>query len=577
MQFDYTAAGSTTDKTFSLTSNDITADIIIDATENFLLSKDGTTFTSSIIYTLSEANNITNTVYVRFAPARNDQNFNGTTTINTLGLSSVISLKGSSIDVAKTLEVVNWNVEWFGSTSFGPPNKDRQEQNVRTILQNMGADLYGLVEVVDTARLGNVVRQMPGYAYIVGNFGSHVNPYVTSPIPISEAQKLAFVYKTSVFSNIDTTTLLSRGVNTPEDLNNPSYNYWASGRYPFMMSADVTLDGVSRNIKFILVHAKANTSPTITSYNRRKAGADELHTLLNANYSSDNIVILGDFNDDLDQTITDGVNPPTTSYISFTGDNVNFSPITLELSNAGKTSTISYNDVIDHVVVSNEMKAYYMNSTANILNDVSTLVSGYGTTTSDHYPVFSRFAFDASLLPVKLASFDGEQQTDKILLNWISKNEVNSKEFIIERSKDGRSFTPISSLPSVGNSNTAFNYSYIDHYPLDGNNFYRLKQIDKDSKWEYSKVIRVYFKTQLQIILQPNPATKFVEVLFHGTNNASATIRLTDLNGRIVKQQVEKPVGHHPLRIDVSALHKGLYIITIILGDKIKTSKLVIK
>ena len=69
---------------------------------------------------------------------------------------------------------------------------------------------------------------------------------------------------------------------------------------------------------------------------------------------------LGDYNDDLDLTITAGITPPVTSYSAFTNDAVNFSALTLPLSLAGKKSTVSFNDVIDHVMVSNDMVPYYM-------------------------------------------------------------------------------------------------------------------------------------------------------------------------------------------------------------------------
>ena len=72
------------------------------------------------------------------------------------------------------------------------------------------------------------------------------------------------------------------------------------------MSADVTLNCVTKNIKFVLCHAKANTSPTATSYERRRQGADTLHYILNQLFPNDNIIVLGDINDDLDQSITAG-------------------------------------------------------------------------------------------------------------------------------------------------------------------------------------------------------------------------------------------------------------------------------
>ena len=164
------------------------------------------------------------------------------------------------------------------------------------------------------------------------------------------------------------------------------------------MTADVTLNCVTKKVNFILIHGKANTSPTATSYARRQAAANELRDTLLAFFPTDNIVILGDFNDDLDQSITAGFT--TTSYSSFTTDNVNFFSPTLALSLAGKKSTVSYNDVIDHVMLSNELQPFYLPASANILTDVTALISNYGNTTTDHYPVFTRYQFKNTTAPV---------------------------------------------------------------------------------------------------------------------------------------------------------------------------------
>jgi hypothetical protein len=398
VQFTYVANGSNATKTFSFIGNDLTDDVTVTSSGAFEVSKDGVSFSPSITYSVAEANNVNETVYVQFSPTQKNQDYNGTITVSTSSLSDIVSLKGTSIDPATTLEVVNWNIEWFGSTTLGPTNDNQQEQNVKTVLQNVGADIYGLLEVVDESRLANIVSQMPGYTYVIGNYGSHVNPPDLSGGPLSEAQKLAFVYKTSVFSNVSVRPLINN-----QNTSSVSYNNWSSGRYPLLMTADVTLNCVTKKINFILVHAKANTSPTATSYARRQASANELHDTIQTYFADENVIMLGDFNDDLDQTITAGINPPVTSYSSFTTDNVNFFSPTLSLSLAGKKSTVSYNDIIDHVMLSNEMQAYYMPSTANVLTDVTSLVSSYGSTTTDHYPVFTRYKFEAPAPPVVTA------------------------------------------------------------------------------------------------------------------------------------------------------------------------------
>ncbi len=400
IQFAFAASGTTADKTFSFTGNDLTNDLTLSAIGAFSLSKDGTSFSSSISYTIAEANNVLKTVYVRFAPTQNNQNFTGNISITTGDITQNVTVGGTSIDPVTTLEVVNWNIEWFGSTGNGPTNDPQQEQNVKTIFENLNADVYALTEIVSEERLAAVVAQMPGYSYVISNYGSHTNTSANPPSALATAQKMAFIYKTNVLSNVSTTALLSQGINSAADLSNPAYNYWASGRFPYMLTADVTLNCVTKQVRFVLVHGKANTSPTLESYNRRKRGADTLHYTLQQNYANDNVIILGDYNDDLDVTITAGINPPVTSYSIFTTDAANFTPVTLALSQAGKKSTVSYNDVIDHVTISNELNGDYLPGSANILTDVTSLVSNYGSTTSDHYPVFSRFRFNNTTAPV---------------------------------------------------------------------------------------------------------------------------------------------------------------------------------
>jgi predicted extracellular nuclease len=392
VQFGYAQAGGFSDKSFNFIGNDLTDDVTINSNGAFLLSKDGSTYSSSITYSAAVVNNINQSVFVRFAPMQDNLNYTGTITVSTSGLSNTITLNGTSIDPATTLEVVNWNMEWFGSTSLGPTDDDQQEKNAEIVIKNANADIYGLVEVVDESRLARIVSHMPGYAYVIGNFGSHVNPPETTGGPLGEAQKLAFVYKKSIFSNIETRPLINN-----QNTSSVSYNNWSSGRYPFLMKADVTLNGVTKTIDFVLIHSKANTSPTATSYARRQSAANELHDTLMTYFADANIMVLGDFNDDLDQSITAGFT--TTSYSSFTNDPTNFFSPTLALSIAGKKSTVSFNDVIDHVMLSNELQPFYMPGSATVLSDVSSLVSNYGTTTSDHYPVFTRYMFCKLTVP----------------------------------------------------------------------------------------------------------------------------------------------------------------------------------
>jgi hypothetical protein len=579
IEFFYAPPGNTVVKSFVVTGNDLTGGggINVNTTGVFEVSKDNNNFAASINFTEAEANDQAKTVWVRFAPNQANQNFTGAVTVSTAGaVDTSVAVKGTSIDPLKTLEVVNWNMEWFGSSdpTLGPSNKAQQKANAQTILPAIGADLYALVEVVDTAALGNIVRNsMPGYNYIICNYGSHGNPFESGASPVSSLQKEAFVYNTAVISNIDTTSLLSNGVNTAADLTNPNYSYWSSGRYPFMMTADVTLGGIVKRIHFVAVHAKANTSPTATSYDRRKNGAIALHDYLNTQYPNDPIVILGDFNDDLDSTITDGISPRYSSYKVFTDDAAAFSSPTLTaLSLTGKKSTVAYNDVIDHVVVSNELKPFFLNASATVLTDVASLVANYGSTTSDHYPIFTRFAFDAALLPVKMSSFTVVKNGKSALLEWKTTEETNSASFVVERSADGGNFTSRGTVMATGQASS---YQFTDASPLSGDNYYRLKQVDKDNKFSYSKVLKLNFGKDAAVRFSPNPASSYLHVTLENIGSA-LTVSLLDGNGRLVKQLILAQ-GTSSADISLAGVGRGVYTVRMISQSGVQTQKVVIQ
>jgi len=292
-----------------------------------------------------------------------------------------------------TLEVVSWNIEWFGSpaSANGPADKNLQEANVGKLLKWMNADLYGLVEVVDTMRMRRVVDFMGS-----GDFGYVISPYCTQATQPSgnawlTGQKMAFVYRKSVFSNVTTRGLMRNSATA-----NAS---WASGRFPFMLSATVTLEGVSRPMNFIVIHAKAGS--TQSDYDKRLAGAQELKDTLDLYYSTSMNLIIGDFNDALNTSIYPGTS--ITSYQPIVADSTDadhYKSITLPLGVQGQTSMIGYPNVIDNHVISNEVMPYFIRSSVKIMTDVVTQVSDYVTAknTSDHYPVLSRYDLNGTIL-----------------------------------------------------------------------------------------------------------------------------------------------------------------------------------
>jgi endonuclease/exonuclease/phosphatase family metal-dependent hydrolase len=321
------------------------------------------------------------------------------------GLFTVITLLSTAQSSNNTLDVVAWNIEWFGSTSNGPSNDNLQEQNVLKVLRYLNADIYGLCEVVDTMRLRRVVDSLGSqYSYRISDYCS----LAATPADADwlGGQKLAFIYNNNIFSNVSFRKFMGSS--------SQAYTNFASGRFPYLMNANVTINSITRNINFFMLHGKAGS--TTTDYNRRQAATIEMKDSLDLRYPSAINLIIGDFNDDFDQTISTG-SGTLSSYDALIKDSTDvdhYKSITLPLSYAGQASTLNYNDVIDHQVISNEASVFYVPGSAMIRTDVVNTVPNYVTTqnTSDHYPVFSQY--NLANMPTNIVSVSVGQLGVKI-------------------------------------------------------------------------------------------------------------------------------------------------------------------
>ncbi|ARS36602.1 hypothetical protein [Pontibacter actiniarum] len=146
-------------------------------------------------------------------------------------------------------------------------------------------------------------------------------------------------------------------------------------------------------------------------------------------------------------------------------------------------------------------------------------------------------------LPVELISFSGVASANGVALQWSTASEENNSHFEVERSADGKQFEQIGSVQGHGTSSVMQRYRHLDSRPLPGQNYYRLKQVDYDGQFEYSKVIAVAtaegLAKQLQIMLSPNPCR-------NGDCNVSlivpyqqreVLVQLQDLSGRVLFEQ----------------------------------------
>ncbi|RYY19524.1 MAG: T9SS type A sorting domain-containing protein [Cytophagaceae bacterium] len=406
--FGYQAVNTNGDRPLTVAGSDLTGGVTLTSSNPvFTLSKDGVTFGTTLALTQAEVNAQSKAVTVRFRPTTPSTSYSASVAITTAGTTvPSVTLTGDTYDVANTLELVNWNIEWFGSTGagLGPTDKVLQQANVTAGLTALKADVFALEEVVDTVRFRNVVAQLSAnlgvpYKYKVSDFGSYADDAADTDYP--GAQKLAFIYR----SDLVTPTAFQGLLRCSQATGCAGYTPWASGRFPYMMSANVTLNGVTKAVNFIVIHAKANATATSPNdYARRQTGAQLLKNLLDTTYPTANTVVVGDYNDVLNGTIATGVTPAVSSYNNFVADAANYVSISLPLAQAGLQSTVSYKTVIDNVIANRNMANYYINGTAAIRTDVAGAITNYATTTSDHYPVFTRYSFANTTTATKNSS-----------------------------------------------------------------------------------------------------------------------------------------------------------------------------
>lgn len=165
---------------------------------------------------------------------------------------------------------------------------------------------------------------------------------------------------------------------------------------------------------------------------------------------------------------------------------------------------------------------------------------------------------NSALLPVHLLSFTGTLQKGEVLLNWTSSAEINSQRFEIERSFDGNAFTKIGTVTASGNTQTNTNYHFTDVPGLSLVYYYRLRMVDRDGNFNYSKTIKLLAAGDgLQFKVSPNPASNILTIQWP-SNLGSVQLLLVDATGKTVRQ-IRPAAGVQQVQVAVKGLSPGAY------------------
>ncbi len=175
-----------------------------------------------------------------------------------------------------------------------------------------------------------------------------------------------------------------------------------------------------------------------------------------------------------------------------------------------------------------------------------------------------------SSLPVELISFIGTYEKNQIELTWQTGSEINNEKFEIEESQDGREFQKIGEIKGNGTTVERQAYSFTDKNPSNGISYYRLKQIDFDGQFEYSKMISIISKDDNGNVgaFYPNPSKSgFVNLNYNSQDDEAISISVFNVTGKLVDNQIQQVSnGENNLNFDFSHFNAGIYIVKI--GDE---------
>ncbi len=165
-----------------------------------------------------------------------------------------------------------------------------------------------------------------------------------------------------------------------------------------------------------------------------------------------------------------------------------------------------------------------------------------------------------SVLPVTLVTFEAEKNEDAIRLIWKTSSETNSDFFEIQRSRNAKDWESLGRVHSAGDSRGEAGYDYTDHDPFGGNNYYRLKMVDRDGTFALSQVRMIAWNKNVSAVF-PNPATDRLEL---DVKDWTKVVGVKVLNaGGVVLAERRGVTGAKEKHIPLAGFKSGSYMVRI--------------
>jgi predicted extracellular nuclease len=488
------------------------------------------------------------------------------------------------VGAAANLRVASFNVlNYFNGdgvgggfpTARGASNAaefGRQRNKIISAITQINADIVGLIEIENDGTGGNSAIQdlVNGLNAVLGaGTYSFINDGASTQTFNTDLIRCGILYKSAIVTPIGSAMTDGNAV---------------FDRPPLAHNFQVISSGI--NLNFIVNHFKSKGSCPTSGVDldqgdgqacwndRRREQALALINFINTTViptsGNNRIISVGDYNayfeeDPMDRLRANG----------------------LQVLSTGNSFSYAFNGQLgslDHAVITPSLALAVTGIAKWNINSVEPSYLDYNDgpwsatytptpwRSSDHDPVIIGLNITAAL-PVRLTDFTAYKQNGSVTINWKTAEEINTKEFIIERSTDGINYTAIGNV-TAANSSTGSKYNWTDNTPATVN-YYRLKMVDQDGKFAYSKVVKINFGKQVDVQITPNPASTYISIQINNTL-ANTTVQLIDLNGRIVKEQ---RLNQNPSNniVSLTGVAKGLYHLKIISNQHVITEKVMVQ
>jgi endonuclease/exonuclease/phosphatase family metal-dependent hydrolase len=263
-----------------------------------------------------------------------------------------------------TIDVATWNMEWFGSWHEGPSDEARQLAGARALVSALDLDLWAVEEVVSQSQFDDLLAGLPLDGFLANDPSVEGGSYYGAG-----EQKVGIIFRPDLFEVISARTILR------------DESYAFAGRPP--LEVEMREVGGGAPFYVIVLHAKASRG--FADWQRRRDGALALAEHLAGERAGDDVLLIGDYNDDLDESTRGSSPSPYANLVAgwfFT---------TWSIAASDQPTTAFGGLPIDHALAAGALADAYVPGSAAVF-PADDYIDDYGHTTSDHLPVLMRFA-----------------------------------------------------------------------------------------------------------------------------------------------------------------------------------------